>query len=87
MSGIEKVKSIARKSEYYQVPRTCFLTTKRHENFYRVAASTDGIACGLKSGATVPVVIDVCPPHVRTFPSAIGRMQVVRIGQIGQRPA
>jgi hypothetical protein len=42
------------------LPTTHFLTTnhtKKHENFYRVAASTDEMARGLKSGAAVPVVM------------------------------
>ena len=40
-------------------PRT---TQKDTKIFYRVVTQTDVMACGLKSSATVPVVIDACPP-------------------------
>ena len=37
---------------------------------------------GLKSGATVPVVIDVWFSHARMLPCARGRMQLARIGDV-----
>jgi hypothetical protein len=40
---------------------------KTRKFFYRVVAQTDGMACGLKSSATVPVVIDACPPTFERF--------------------
>jgi hypothetical protein len=56
-----------------------FFNHEPHEqtrkNFYRVTALTNGMAYGLKSNATVPVVIDVCPPT----------LQEARCGSVGEK--
>ena len=44
--------------------------------FIRIVAQTDGMACGSKSSATVPVVIDAYPP---TF-------ECSRMQEAGSRP-
>jgi hypothetical protein len=51
---IKKFKKILKNAKELQVQQLAYLF---FENLYGVAASTDKTACGLKSGATVPVVM------------------------------